>query len=220
MKKLNLKILVGIITFFIGIFAVGGFTYCVINTENKNLEITKTIETEKSNQPQISEEEKVYLAILNELFIKDGQNSLAISDTTNFYSNAKYLKETTAEERIQNMQKYYDSASLETLENYEMKMHKSSEINFDFQLPVKYSFINKEEFDRDFENNIKDFSKKYPNGGGLIEFSSIGFNVEKTQAFVSVDFTYCGLCGFGSHLLLEKIEGNWKIVKNYGGWVS
>lgn len=219
MKRLNIKFLVGILAFIIGVFVAGLFTYRILITDNSNREVNKIVELKQSEQAEVSEEEKVYLAILNELFVKDSQRSLSISDKTDSW-NLEHLKETTTEERIQHLKKYYESASSETLKDYEMKMHKSSRFNYNFQLPVKYDFINKEELNKDFENDIKDFSKKYPNLGGLIEFSAIGFNENKNQAFVQVDYTFCPLCGFGSSLLLERIDGNWKIVKSYGGWVS
>lgn len=58
----------------------------------------------------------------------------------------------------------------------------------------------------------KGFDKRYPGSGGFIVVSAVGFNSDKTQAFVYTG-SNCGLsCGRWSFHLLEKVEGKWKEV--------
>jgi hypothetical protein len=217
MRKIKLKFFVGILAFILGIIAVALFTYRALKPENVN---NQEIQTVENKQSEPSEEELVYLAVLNDLFLKDNVKLLVISNQTRFYSNPDYLKEIPFEQRFQDMKKYYVAATDDTLKDFDSKMRQSLKLNFIFELPVKYIFINKEEVSKGKEGGIIAFSKKYPDAEGMIEFSAVGFNEEKNQAFVRVDFIYCPLCGFGNSILLEKINDNWKIVKNYGGWVS
>lgn len=219
MKKMNLKIAVGAITFAIGIFAVALFTYRAFTTERISTQTTQSLEI-KNPEQTIKPEDEVYLAVLRELFLRDSTKLLAVSDKTDSYANPEYLRIPPNEEKIQDLKKYHPEVPDETLRDYEMKMHNSSKLNFNFNFPISYIFINKGEVSEGKDGGIVAFSKKYPNSSGMIEFSAIGFNSEKTQAFVHVDFIYCPLCGFGSSLFLEKIDGNWKVIKNYEGWVS
>ena len=56
------------------------------------------------------------------------------------------------------------------------------------------------------------FYKQYPDSGGYVTLSGVGFNQDKTRAIV-YSGTACGLlCGRWSWHLLEKIDGRWKEV--------
>ena len=53
------------------------------------------------------------------------------------------------------------------------------------------------------------FYKKYPDSGGFIDLSAVGFNAEKTIAIVSQG-RWCGdLCGAGRYYVLQKKDGKW-----------
>jgi len=55
---------------------------------------------------------------------------------------------------------------------------------------------------------------------GLFSMSEIAFDREHHFAAVWYSF-WCGsLCGHGSTLVFEKVNGNWRKVRNCGGWVS
>lgn len=55
---------------------------------------------------------------------------------------------------------------------------------------------------------------------GLFSMSEIAFDREHHFAAVRYSF-WCGsLCGHGSTLVFEKVNGNWRKVRNCGGWVS
>jgi hypothetical protein len=54
------------------------------------------------------------------------------------------------------------------------------------------------------------FYNRYPDSGGYMVVSSVGFDMSKTRAMVYMAH-WCGtLCGGGSHHLLEKVEGVWR----------
>ena len=57
------------------------------------------------------------------------------------------------------------------------------------------------------------FFKRYPDSGGFITVSAVGFDASKERAMVYISHS-CGLlCGGGTHHLLEKIEGTWREAK-------
>jgi hypothetical protein len=55
---------------------------------------------------------------------------------------------------------------------------------------------------------------------GLFSMSEIAF--DKGHRFAAVRYSFwCGsLCGHGSTLIFEKVHGEWRKVRNCGGWVS
>lgn len=58
----------------------------------------------------------------------------------------------------------------------------------------------------------KDFNQRYPNSGGFITVSPVGFNKAKTLAVVYTGSSCGGLCGRWTFHLLEKSKGGWKAV--------
>ena len=60
------------------------------------------------------------------------------------------------------------------------------------------------------QGRYDEYYRQYPESGGLIEFSAVGFNMDKTVAVVYMGHSCGPLCGGGSFHVLEKIEGNWK----------
>ncbi len=60
--------------------------------------------------------------------------------------------------------------------------------------------------------NWDDFYKRYPDSGGIIRVTAVGFNRQRTLAIVFTGSTCNNLCGRGSLVLLKKIDGKWKPV--------
>jgi hypothetical protein len=67
------------------------------------------------------------------------------------------------------------------------------------------------------------FYQRYPNSGGWIELSAVGFNATKTVAVVYMGH-HCGsLCGGGGFHVLEKKNGQWVPLEWKGsscGWAA
>jgi len=53
------------------------------------------------------------------------------------------------------------------------------------------------------------FYQRYPDSGGYVELSAVGFDDRKTRAMVYVAHACGDLCGAGSYRLLEKVAGKW-----------
>ena len=69
----------------------------------------------------------------------------------------------------------------------------------------------------------KAFYKQYPDSGGFIDLSAVGFNADKSVAVVSQG-RWCGsLCGEGEYYVLQKKDGKWIPLEwkgEYCNWVS
>jgi hypothetical protein len=69
----------------------------------------------------------------------------------------------------------------------------------------------------------ENFYKQYPNSGGWIELSAVGFNADKTVAVVYMGHICGGLCGGGRFHVLQKKDGKWAPLKWKGSscaWAS
>ena len=55
-----------------------------------------------------------------------------------------------------------------------------------------------------------EYYRQYPESGGLIELSAVGFNIDKTIAVVYMGHSCGALCGGGTFHVLEKMDGKWK----------
>lgn len=63
------------------------------------------------------------------------------------------------------------------------------------------------------------FFHRYPGTKGLITFSNVGFNYDRTQALVHIGL-YCGRgCGGGGNfMILDKVGGGWVINQKFHTW--
>jgi len=69
----------------------------------------------------------------------------------------------------------------------------------------------------------KAFYGEYPDSGGFIELSAVGFNKDKTVAVVYMGHSCGGLCGGGTFYVLAKHDGKWGPARYGGGscaWAS
>jgi hypothetical protein len=63
------------------------------------------------------------------------------------------------------------------------------------------------------------WQRLFPQSAGFFVFSTVGFNAERTEALLHVDY-FCGLCGGGSYVLLRKHNGRWAVAEEASTWVS
>jgi hypothetical protein len=56
----------------------------------------------------------------------------------------------------------------------------------------------------------KGFERRYPNSGGYIQVSAVGFSRDRTKAVVYVGHHCGGLCGGGRMFFLERDNGAWR----------
>ena len=74
-----------------------------------------------------------------------------------------------------------------------------------------YQFVDARKFeDLMSRGRWNEYYRQYPESGGLIEFSAVGFNQDKTIAVVYMGHSCGDLCGGGTFHVLEKVDGKWK----------
>ena len=71
----------------------------------------------------------------------------------------------------------------------------------------------------DAEYGSPAFQEKFPRNMGLVVFSGVGFNRSKTQAVFYINH-FCGLCGGGRYVLMEKVNGVWRLKDEHYIWIS
>ena len=82
-----------------------------------------------------------------------------------------------------------------------------------FHIEKPYEIVGLDIIEAVFKNGGWDgFYKSYPESGGYIVMSAVGFNKEKTRAVVYTGSSCGGLCGRWRFHLLEKSQGSWKEV--------
>jgi len=119
--------------------------------------------------------------------------------------------------------------SEETVANYEAKLKSPIEFKQPFNLALKYSLFSKKDYEAIFgagrnanstEDRWSKFYEKYPQSGGYIWLSNVGFNKARDQALVYF-VHWCGtLCGTGHYILLKRDEKGWQVETIGMIWIS
>ena len=73
---------------------------------------------------------------------------------------------------------------------------------------------------RDLEAAWRHFHERYPERGGLLGVSRVGFDKARQQAMIQVSSQLDGLCGFGKSFFLSRSEESWTITRTVGDWIS
>jgi hypothetical protein len=93
-----------------------------------------------------------------------------------------------------------------------------------FSLERPYRMLSSDESKAIFkEGGWEDFYRQYPDSGGMIELSAVGFNTDKTVAVVYMGHSCGMLCGGGGFHVLQKKDGKWIPLKWRGlscAWAS
>lgn len=113
----------------------------------------------------------------------------------------------------------------ETVDDLRAKNNDNYKFLKNFDIGHPYALISDEEFQSFFKGNANDgwkrFYEKYPKSGGIVTFSRVGFNADKTQALVYRGHRCGALCGEGLYYLLSKKNGAWVLDGNVGpSWIS
>ena len=116
------------------------------------------------------------------------------------------------------------SVSEATIDDHVAKNKKNSRLKRRFNMKLDYTFIKKNDLDRFFKDDLirgwEEFDQKFPNSGGFVGLSRVGFNSDKSQALVYVEHG-CGIvCGSGNYILLRKGVAGWEVVGKHQPWIS
>ena len=114
------------------------------------------------------------------------------------------------------------SASKETLNSFIDRNQEHTQLSPDMQLDVEYVLLSDDEQKSIFTQaeGWDTFYEKYPGSGGYTSLSRVGFNDELDQAVVYAGNMAGPLMGAGFYYLLEKKDGEWRIIEQVMAWIS
>ena len=97
---------------------------------------------------------------------------------------------------------------------------KQSKISLSNDSGLIYISFNKLHSIGDWASFWKNYYKTYGNTKGYAEFSNIGYNVKKNEAFIYSSVSCGEKCGEGYYYFLKKINGKWEICNKRRLWIS
>jgi hypothetical protein len=195
------------------------------------------LQTAPAQRPDTSTEElpdedyAIYSLVLQTHFAKDGVERIVLGDHT-LMDLPPLMMGMTKFGGSKDSQTIRESVSKETLDDYE-KINKSPiALSNRLSLRVPLVLMSAAERDRVFmitgegekrvagPKAMEAFQKLYPKSPGFMHISRIGFNGNRTQAFLYAGYVCGGLCGSGFIFLLAKENGTWKIQNVAMTWIS
>lgn len=108
-------------------------------------------------------------------------------------------------------------ASDETFEDYSKRNKSNRWLERRLDLKTEYVIVDFREIKKifplsDLNYPPKSFSEKYPEAGGFVRLSRVGFNSHLVEALVLATWSCGVLCGQGELLFFSKKNGVWSVV--------
>lgn len=159
------------------------------------------------------EEYAVYSAYLSEGLLNDahdwsvgGPVQVVVGDTTKAGENLRFRALYVLDGRV-----HFDQLHASTRASYIVRNLFRTRILPKFVLPSRavVALASQSDFQSGFYGS-PEFQKKFPHNMGFITLSGVGFNLPRTQAVFYIDH-FCGLCGGGRYVLMEKVNGSWRV---------
>lgn len=161
----------------------------------------------------------IYSTVINESFADSITEYLNISTTSisrespryNAYFGDDYYIRTSFEERVMFLSETYQNVDSVVLRDFQIKFEApfefANELNLDLSRPYRIIVESDSEPHTSVEIPLN-----------LIRLSQVGFNADRSVAFVEISYACAALCGFGDHILLQKDStGVWKITQRFPG---
>jgi hypothetical protein len=110
----------------------------------------------------------------------------------------------------------------DTFDDFWVKNQEPSTLNSVIPVRYEYTFITDELEIQTTGGDWEIFYKRFPNAEllGITTLSRVGFNKDKTQAFLYSDFLSGPVNGAGHYILFEKINDKWNEVSRFRCWIS
>jgi hypothetical protein len=163
------------------------------------------------------EEYKVYSAYLSEGLLNDahdwsigGPVQVVIADRTISGGNLRFRLFSLFDRRVD-----FGELRTSTRASYLVRNLFRTRIESKFSLPARATACVMPEG----EYSSPAFQEKFPRNMGFVTLSGVGFNPSKTQAVFYINH-FCGLCGGGRYVLMEKIDGAWHVMDEHYTWIS
>lgn len=169
--------------------------------------------------------------VLKELFVDPKTKQIAVRRFA-IRPRTSLPKEIEKRNLINIVQGDFATAS-ELVDNYQVTNQKQRKLTNEFNLEIPVILLN----EKDLGSTLKKIQEKYPKDeaeakfneiynqrykGMAVTFSNVGFNKERNQALLHVEFDISGLrngCS-GQFVLLVKQSNIWTITHNSVSWIS
>jgi hypothetical protein len=163
-----------------------------------------------------AEEYEVYAVALDHMV---GGTSYVIIDTTSTHDKPENLGHA-----LRFPIEYEKLVTGELVRDFKEKNTHRYAIAQQFPKELAVTLLSEREEHEIFSDPDKDgwnaFYKKHPFSSGITRISRVGFNMNHDVAAVYVGNTRNWEAGHGAYLLLQKVEGKWKVVAQSRGWIS
>jgi hypothetical protein len=166
--------------------------------------------------PSVADIEKEEQAIYS-FFVGANEGTVLILQET-----STNISSTDPKDIRDNIMSGFKNISRETVNSYLERNAKPSQLSPDMDLGVEYALLTSEELSKitSQPNWHEILNEKYPGSGGYTIFSRVGFNNTLDQAVVYVGQVQGPLMGTGFYNLLEKQDGEWKLMDQIMVWIS
>jgi hypothetical protein len=173
-----------------------------------------------STSPIDADEYAVYSSLIEAKFINDTVKMIVIESRTSDYVPSAG----TLGKRLEGLKQRMPAVDQETLDDYVAKAKVSEALGRSFQLSVKYLLISRKSLDALFRRSPRygweSFYKKYPDSGGFLVLSGVGFNQQRDQALIYVSSMRQSLSSDGSYMLMRKENGTWVLKLRFTTMMS
>jgi hypothetical protein len=116
-----------------------------------------------------------------------------------------------------------DPVPSDVVDSYRSRNLEPYTLSPSLELEQDYALIAEEEVQEIYRQGWEkwvEFEDRYPESGGIVMFSRVGFNDNEDQAMVSMGVRCGELCGAGGLYILVKEEGVWKFERATMEWIS
>jgi hypothetical protein len=168
------------------------------------------------------EEYAVYSAYLSEGLLNDahdwslgGPIQVIVEDKTTIGGNLRLSALYVLDGRV-----HFDQIHTSTRASFLLRNLFQTRILPKFALPSRARLILlPQSYLRSQSYGSAEFEKDFPHNIGFITLSGVGFNPARTQAVFYIDH-FCGLCGGGRYVLMERVNGSWQVRQEHYTWIS
>jgi hypothetical protein len=146
------------------------------------------------------------------IYVKNPRHSLLLIDSTKTFEKAdkEQFKFLTSDSSLFKsfVERNISKCKLDSNFNSSIKMYKISRNSFD-----KY-------LSHDLDSGYTDIYKEYKEVTGIVEFSKIGYNADRTKALVEICLYRTPKNSFGLFIWLKFENGKWIVMGEKHDWIS
>jgi len=160
----------------------------------------------------------IYSTLIDTWYSKDTTKEVLIRDHTSIYQIGKPI-----EIELAYLKEQMPSLGNKIINDFKSKNLRSYSLASFINQRAKYSIISQKEIDYIFNHNPHwdMYYDRYPNSGGILTLSRVGFNRQRNQAILHVANQWNRSTGAGICVLLTQQKGgSWKIEGQERLWHS